>query len=185
MMVERCKFPSKLVCFRGTFVHFWEGNWWSSRAHPREDGWRLGFSAILFGVHPLCVQTVACFWKKAGGGREAMHPKKTTFLEVGGGFKSLYFHPIWGRFLFDSFYSRGWNHQLVEVGWSYLILLMVQKSQTTTWDVSNSMNTGMATTSTGAGFLPSTVPCGVNLHCLERAFAVLSTLPPKTSNPVA
>ena len=37
------------------------------------------------------------------------------------------------------------------------LLLMVQKSQTTTWDVSNIENNGLNYPSTGAGFLPSTV----------------------------
>ena len=35
-----------------------------------------------------------------------------------------------------------------------LILLMVQKSQTTTWDVQNPVNNGINYLSDGAGFLP-------------------------------
>ena len=38
-----------------------------------------------------------------------------------------------------------------------VIRLMVQKSQTTTWDKKNPVNNGIFTISTGAGFLPSTV----------------------------
>ena len=38
-----------------------------------------------------------------------------------------------------------------------MILLMVQKSQTATWDVQNPVNNRIVTVSTGAGFLPSTV----------------------------
>ena len=38
-----------------------------------------------------------------------------------------------------------------------VILLMIQKSQTTTWDVRNPVNNGIFTISTGAGYLPSTV----------------------------
>jgi len=34
---------------------------------------------------------------------------------------------------------------------------MVQKSQTTTWNVRNPVNNGIFTISTGAGYLPSTV----------------------------
>ena len=106
---------------------------------PCEDGWhffgRLCFSAILFGVHPLCVQTVACP-RVAGGRREATHPKKNDVFRGGWWIQIALIFTLFGEdSYFDSFYSRGWNHQLVEVGWSYLILLMAQKSQTTTWDV--------------------------------------------------
>ena len=61
-----------------------------------EDGWHGFFgrlcAAILFGVHPLCVQTVARFASPSPspGGRwefveveRFWRPKKTTFVEVG------------------------------------------------------------------------------------------------------
>jgi len=63
-------------------------------------------------------------------------------------------------------------------------LLMVQKSQTTTWDVQNPVNNGIFTLSTGAGFLPSTgSPCGSfaitfpsskDLRCKTRYWKALS-----------
>ena len=40
---------------------------------------------------------------------------------------------------------------------NWVVLLMVQKSQTTTWDVQNLVNNGINYLSTGAGFQPSTV----------------------------
>ncbi len=43
------------------------------------------------------------------------------------------------------------------------MLLMVQKSQTTTWDVQNPVNNGINYLLTGAGFLPSTVLYGIYL----------------------
>ena len=43
------------------------------------------------------------------------------------------------------------------------MLLMVQKSQTTTWDVQNPVNNGINCLLTGAGFLPSTVLYGIYL----------------------
>ena len=55
------------------------------------------------------------------------------------------------------------------------LLLMVQKSQTTTWDVQNPVNSGINCLSTGAGFLPSTVLVYIPATIQEETLASSGT----------
>ena len=75
-------------------------------------------------------------------------------------------HSCWVTGLLSCEISHLWEVKMGKKRWAsneikwyrnIIVLLMVQKSEPTTWGISNLVNTGISTTATGAGFLPSTV----------------------------